>query len=150
MVRLMLLVVLSLAVVISHAEVRAPNKCDLYGPRGLELHFTATSIGGQPTLSYHDNDRDLSFTGDEIKLDKTAIGLLVTVTIESLRPVDGPDKTFSFLLPTIDLGTRASVDFQSRGLYTKIESGFGGPPNGVYENYRRSMVLQGIATQVQF
>lgn len=52
-----------------------------------------------PTLRYQDSTQTLSFTGDQITSQTTAIGRLLTVSL--IRTVDQGDTLFSIVLPEV-------------------------------------------------
>jgi len=76
---------------------------NLYQVQGGGIHavYSTTGIDGKPHFSYQDAQGTHSFSGDQIKVAKTPIGDLVTVTIR-LTP-DSGSTTFSLLVPTVNL-----------------------------------------------
>jgi hypothetical protein len=77
-----------------------PNLYQVHGG-GIHVTYSTTGIDGKPHFSYLDAQGTHSFSGDQIKVDKTPIGDLVTVTIR-LTP-DSGSTTFSLLVPTVNL-----------------------------------------------
>ena len=65
--------------------IEAPNLFTLTGHH-LSITLALTGIDGQPRFTYHDTQRALNFTGDEITVEDTALGRQATVTI--VRTVD--------------------------------------------------------------
>ncbi len=70
----------------------------------VEISYTPGSTPGLPTLTYKDNSLSRSFTKDEVHTDSTALGSLVSISLDSvIRPLErnaSPEgTTFAFFLP---------------------------------------------------
>ena len=124
-----------------------PNQYDLQG-QGVRISYSTSSITGEPQLSFTKGRKTLNFTGNQIILLDTRIGMLLTVTIAMI-----PDKsftTFSFLLPTIVLAKEPrKQSFRTIGITTTHKTSIVGPVKGVQQVYK-SVQLRGTARQVQF
>lgn len=100
----------------------------------IDVTYSTTNILGGPIFSYRDNMRSLSFKGNEINVQDTPIGQLVTVTIETipdLRTVE-----FSLIIPVVTVmqqstGTRIKVP----GISTTSPTTFAGSPPGPQQLY---------------
>jgi hypothetical protein len=109
----------------------------------IQVSFSTTGILGGPILSYRDPQRSIFFRREEIRSEDTALGELITVTLEvipDLRTI-----TFTLILPIV------TVMPQSSGIYIKVPgvtttnpTTIAGPPPGPQKLY--SVVnLQGTA-----
>ena len=124
-----------------------PNQFDLHG-QGVRVGFSTSSISGPAQLSFTKGRKTLSFTGDQITQQDTAIGTLVTVTI-ALTP-DRSFTTFSVLLPAIQLAKEtAKQAFRTFAVTTVHKTTIAGPAVGVRETYK-TVPLRGTAVHVQF
>jgi hypothetical protein len=124
------------------------NLFDITGP--VVVNFSRSSIAGKPQLSYADAERSLNFSGDEITRVDVAVGELVTVTLEDV--VDAFVRTFSILVPKVQLAGGGDVEFDAVGVETVDRSGafVGAPgPQGVLQTYRLHD-LHGVAQLVDF
>ena len=126
---------------------RDANLFELKG-HGLEVHYATTSIAGVPTLGYHFAERQLSFRGDQIRLEEGVLGRLVTVVVEEV-----PDLhvvTFTLILPEFRL--RDGEDkIDTLGIWTTGRTSIGGPALlvGQLSTYRWAH-LTGVARAVVF
>lgn len=73
------------------------------GQQSKDVHiiYSTTSITGKPIFNYEYSKSTYSFTGDEIRTQKTEIGTIVTVTLESVPNLYV--KTLTLLVPAINL-----------------------------------------------
>jgi hypothetical protein len=112
------------------------TRANLFELSGNQIHvtFSGTSILGGPILSYRDDQRSLSFKGDEIRIQDTELGELISVTLEAIP--DLKTVTFSLLLPVVTVmpqssGTRIKVP----GITTTNPTTIAGPPPGPQQLY---------------
>ncbi len=103
----------------SAAEVvgREPNQYQLAG-QGLRVLYSTTGVQGRPTLSYRDRSRTLSFTGDDVRVEVTELGTLVTVTLRLLGAGDAGLVTFTLVVPRVNLGPRGTAPVETVGITT--------------------------------
>src|SRR3954468_12622153 len=80
--------------------IEQPNFFNLSG-RGVTITLLLGGITGQPVLTYHNSHQATNFTGDEVTLEDTALGQLVSVT--TVRSIDAGYTVFSLVIPTINL-----------------------------------------------
>jgi len=87
------------------SQNKEPNQfvLDGIGHRHKDIHiiYSATSITGKTVFNYQDSKGTYSFTGDEIRTQKTETGTMVTVTLESI-----PDLrvvTLTLMIPAANL-----------------------------------------------
>ena len=130
------------------AQNYKPNLFTLVG-RNTQVTFAASSLTGQPQLHYQDPERNLAFTGDEIRSLDTEIGTLITVSLEEIP--DLRTVTLSLLLPTINLGEWSEISFSTRAILTTHHITIGGPQllKGALQTYR-VLSLRGTAKAVEF
>jgi hypothetical protein len=130
------------------AQLAQANLFDIGGP--IRISFSASSITGQPLLSYADAELDLQFRGDEIDRVESPLGELVTVTLE-----DVPDaflRTMTLVVPPIRLAPGQEVEFETFAVEAIDRSGAFVPapgPAGVLVTYR-THELRGSAQHVDF
>ena len=129
------------------AQKIIPNQYDLQG-QGIQIAYSTSSITGKSQLSLTQGRKTLNFTGNEIGVQDTPIGALVTVTIAS-KP-DLNFTTFSFLIPSIELPKEtAKQSFATIGITTIHKTSIAGPVKGVQETYK-IRELRGAARHVVF
>ncbi|QPF85911.1 hypothetical protein IC762_06290 [Bradyrhizobium genosp. L] len=109
-----------------------PNFYELSGD-GIQITYSTTSITGQPVLSYHDAAQAKTFTGDAIKVEETAIGTSVTVSLTLI--LDGPSTSFTLLLPHVRLAGPEVANIATDGITTLHKSSIAGPALGQIELY---------------
>ena len=132
----------------SKTPLNEANLFDITGP--IVVNYSRSSIAGVPLLSYADAENTLNFSGDEITRVDVATGELVTVTLEDV--VDAFVRTFTILVPKVQLAQGAEVEFDAIGLETVDRSlaFVGAPgPEGVLQTYRLHD-LHGVAQLVEF
>ena len=78
-----------------------PNLYELSG-YNTQINYSATSITGVPLLTYSQNDKTLSFSGEEIRSEQTSLGQSVTVMLKNNLADEGFE-SLTLLLPTINL-----------------------------------------------
>jgi hypothetical protein len=119
------------------------------GSYSTQVTYSSTSITGQPLLNYRDAANNRNFMGDEILIEETEIGQLITVTLES-GAADAPPVTFTLVLPEVNvLPQSGGTQIQVPGILTTTRSLFGGPRLGAEKTYS-IMNLQGTAQFVVF
>lgn len=95
--------------------------------RSIRVTYSSTSFGGGPLFHYRDPILNRSFFGDEIRLEKTPIGQLVTVTVEEVP--DLRTVLFTLVLPVVKVlegGPATSIEVP--GIRTTVHFTIGGPP----------------------
>ena len=60
--------------------IEAPNLFSLSGG-GLTVSLALSGFDGKPHFSYQDSHQSLNFSGDDIAIEETALGTLVTVIL---------------------------------------------------------------------
>lgn len=130
------------------ADLNEPNLYELsYGDVGLT--YSTTSIDGSPRFNFREAERNLNFSGEQIRTQATELGTEVTVTLEvipDLRTV-----TLTLLVPAINLGNETEVGFATAAIETTNHTTIGGPRliTGPLQTYR-VIPLEGTAKNVRF
>ncbi len=109
----------------------------------IHVTYSTTSFIGGPILSYRDNQLSRSFRGEEISVQATDLGQLVTVTLETIP--DLRTVKFTLILPVVtvmpqSVGTRVKVP----GITTTAPTSIAGPLPGPQQLYS-SINLRGTA-----
>ncbi|WP_426436838.1 hypothetical protein [Bradyrhizobium genosp. P] len=118
-----------------------PNLYELSG-HGIHVTYSTTSITGKPAFSYHDGSQTKTFIGDEIQIQTSMLGTLVSVFL--MRTIDGPSTSFTVLLPGVRLTGPEVVNISTEGITTLHKFAIFGPPPGQTELYTVHR-LQGTA-----
>jgi hypothetical protein len=126
--------------------IESPNLFSLSGG-GLTVSLALSGIDGKPHFSYQDAHQSLSFSGDEITLEETALDTLASVTL--VRTVDFGDTTFTLLVPRVNLLGAASHVIYTVGITTTHRTTIAGLGHGQLTTYHVTE-LRGSAAQVQF
>jgi hypothetical protein len=84
------------------------TRANLFELRGgsIQVTYSSTSVLGGPILSYRDPQRSLSFRGNDIASEETALGELITVTLEAIPDVR--TVTFTLILPIVTVMRQSS------------------------------------------
>lgn len=100
----------------------------------IQVTYSSTSILGGPILSYRDNQFIKLFRGDEIRLQDTELGQLITVTLETIP--DLRTVTFSLVLPIVTVMPQsAGICIEVSGLTVTNPTTIAGPPLGPQKLY---------------
>jgi hypothetical protein len=129
-------------------EPNQPNLFELTGEYTQILTYSTTSITGQPQFYYRDQQREFTFTGDDIRSLDSEIGMMITVTLEV---IDDHTLTLTLLLPQINLGEGNESAFSTLAILTTHVTSIGGPRliEGPLQTYEVVM-LEGTARLVAF
>ncbi len=124
-----------------------PNSYEL-SCDGVTLNYSTSSFDGSPRLSFRDAERDLNFSGEQIRTLVTELGTEVTVTLETIP--DARTVTLTLLVPAINLGEEREVEFATVAIETTNLTTIGGPRfiTGPLQTYR-VIELTGTARSVQ-
>ncbi len=115
------------------------NQFDLHY-HGKEISFTQANVAGDPLLSY----ANFYYYGDQIELQDTPIGELVTVTLEERAA--GERWRLSLLLPRTWVSSYESATIEALVIETVVHSFEHGPPPGQEVEYERASKVTGQAT----
>jgi hypothetical protein len=114
----------------------------------VAISYASTSFMGVPTLSYTNGAKTLSFSGDQIQVEQTAIGQLVTVTVAIHPDIDF--RTLSVLIPQVSVD-RNPVSVATRAILTTHHTPFiVNAFVGQQEEYTQVINLKGTADFVVF
>ncbi len=122
------------------------NTFELSG-KSIHVTYSSTSFTGVPTLSYRDNRLSRSFSGEEINVENTEIGQLVSVTLEAIA--DGDRVTFSLALPIVTLPRGPGIRIKVPGVTVTNPSTIAGPPPGPQKLYS-VVTMKGTAQFFEF
>jgi hypothetical protein len=122
-----------------------PNFYLLHGD-GRTVTLLTSGIDGRPQCSYHDTHVSLNFSGDEITMEKTEMGTLVTVTIQQVP--DAGSTSFSVVLPLVNLVGATPAILSTFGITAMHRTTIAGLGRGQLTTYHVSH-MHGSASQVQ-
>lgn len=112
--------------------------------RDLEIICKLGANPSFPALSYRQGAVAKSFAPQQIHIDDTMLGQIVTITLE--LAVEAGATTFSLFLPPLDVPLSDSIDFTTIGLYKEARGPVMVPKRQITE--WRSVHLYGIAQTV--
>jgi len=75
---------------------------------GLQITYSSVNLLDVPpkqSLSYQSSDGSRAFTGIALRFQKSELGTLLTVTLQSIQEVTGEEIKLTLLLPELDLTT---------------------------------------------
>jgi hypothetical protein len=127
----------------------APNLYKLTGPEILVTYATS-GIDGKPHFQFKDRARELSFSGDQIRVAKCDLGTVVSVTVHAT--IDAGTETFSLLLPgvNIEAGSTTPVPVATEGILAVHHLGVAAAQTkGQLDTYT-TVKLAGTAAHVVF
>lgn len=121
-----------------------PNLFELEG-YNTQITYSTTSILGVPQLSYTNRGKTLNFRGDEILIEKTQLGQMVTVDLSD-NPASEIIEKLTLLIPIVNLPpTAPERAIQTTAIFNQIVKGIK-PQVQTY----MALCLAGMAKQVDF
>jgi hypothetical protein len=114
---------------------------------GTRVTYSTSSFAGPPQLSYSGPEGDLSFSGNEVESQPSALGTEVTVTLESVP--DLHTLALTLLLPAFRLPAAGEASFDTLAIKTTHHTTIAGPPEGPAQSYE-AVPLHGVAKAVAF
>jgi len=100
----------------------------------IHVTYSTTNILGGPIFNYRDNQISRSFRGEEIRIQDTDVGQVITVTLEAIP--DLKTVTFSLLLPIVTVMPQSSgIRIKVPGITTTNPTTIAGPPPGPQKLY---------------
>jgi len=103
-----------------------------------------TPLPLEPTLTYNDGERTLTFQGPEIRVAHAEFGTLVSVTLD--KTIDTGSTSFSVLIPAIELADgKSERTFETAGVNTEHKITRLPGSREIYEIYE----MQGSARVVE-
>lgn len=145
--RLTAFALMTSAVYADPATTPPPNQFVLRNG-SVHVEYSTTGIDGIPHLDYREGSKVASFRGDQIRLEKTEIGDLVTVTLSAIPDLES--NTLSLLIPKVNLDSSLETLIRTQGIKTKHKTAVS--PNllrGQLDNYT-FLILKGTARAVNF
>ncbi|GAC1385443.1 MAG: hypothetical protein NVSMB33_14500 [Ktedonobacteraceae bacterium] len=83
----------------------------------VQITYEPNALDGQSHFTYQDADAKRDFTGDEIRLQQTELGTILSVT---LKPsVDAGATILNLIMPAIRLQGEQEVPFQTLAIITQ-------------------------------
>ena len=122
------LISMSLALLIFPSYVAATTPANLYecSGVGVGVSYSIDSFLGGPSISFKIGKNSFSASGDEIQVQHTALGNLVTIVKSSIP--DLHTNTLTFLAPSINVSDFGdSKNFTSWLFATRTRTTIGGP-----------------------
>ena len=107
------------------AALESANYFELRRGR-TRITYTVSDIGGQPQLGYDDGEQQQNFRGDEVRIEQTALGSLVTVTLNVVA--DGPTDLLTLILPEVLLKDDKAERFRMPVVFHTVAGSFAGRP----------------------
>lgn len=109
----------------------------------IEVEYTVGITPGLTALSYHDGSTVKQFTSNEVTVEETGVGQLISVAL--IKTIDTGGERFGFFLPNqLDVPREETKTFHTVGVYWK----FGGPDSVNVVPSWRCVELQGKAQSV--
>ena len=128
-------------------NILQPNLFELTG-YNTKISYSTTSIAGVPLLTYSQNDKTLSFKGEEIRSEETNLGQSVTVTLKSNLADEGFE-SLTLLLPTINLPEKSlTSSITTLGILSQHPGFIPTNTTGQLQQYQ-SIFLYGTAQKVE-
>ena len=126
-----------------------PNHFELEG-KDTKVTYSTESFSGPPQLTYQDSERTISALGDDFHTEKTALGKVVSMTVEIVP--DGWTRSVSVLIPLVHLGDGQSpAVVKTLAIFSRRKSHIAGPGavQGQVTTFE-TLDLAGMASQVEF
>jgi hypothetical protein len=128
-------------------NVIQPNDFTLQG-YDVQITYSTTSFSGQPQFSYSDRVESRSFSGDEIVVENTGLGQMVTVQLKNNAADEGLESV-TLLIPVVQLTAEVpSIAIQTLALLSK-QAVFVAPDAQQLQRYN-PVFLSGTAQFVMF
>jgi hypothetical protein len=109
----------------------------------IEVKYTVGATPGIPALHYKEGSVSRDFKTNEITVDRTALGSLVSIPLS--RSVDTGGTTFAFFLPAIEVTRGQTAEFTT----VAIREEFSGPDSVPRKPTSwHSFIMQGTAENV--
>ncbi len=128
---------------------QATQQANLFELQGYDTQITysTTSFTGEPQFNYSDRAESRNFSGDEITVEETALGKMVTVQLKNNAADEGLESV-TLLIPVIQMEGLQSVNIQTLAILSK-QAVFVAPGSGQLQQYN-AVDLFGTAQVVAF
>jgi hypothetical protein len=90
------------------------------------ITYTVSNIAGDPVVTYNDGGTPRTFTGDEVRREKTELGTLVTVTLGVIPDLE--TRLLTIVLPEVLVNPGTPEPFSAPVVFTRVEMSIAGPP----------------------
>ncbi|GAC1385444.1 MAG: hypothetical protein NVS4B7_09800 [Ktedonobacteraceae bacterium] len=107
------------------------NEFNLAG-KDVHLTYLTSDTDGKPHLSYKDAQYERSFNAEEIRVEQTELGMLVSVTLQII--VDFGSNTFTLLVPNVQVADLA-LPVETLAIKCHHRTTLAGPPPGAEQSY---------------
>lgn len=108
------------------------NEFQLSG-EDVQITYLTSDRDGKPHFTYKDAEYDLSFIGDEIRIQQSELGALVTITLRSMPDV-GSD-TVTLIVPHVRVA-ELSEPVETLAIQCHNSTPMIGPPLGASQSYQ--------------
>lgn len=108
----------------STSEFIEPTHYELQGPY-THIGVSKAGAAGVSVLVYRHLDEVRTFRGDEIRINETEIGVLVTVTMSAIPDLETVMMTV--ILPVVNVSPRGVSPVETHVLFTTERTSIGGP-----------------------
>lgn len=99
-----------------------PNLFELEG-YNTQITYSTTSISGVPQLNYVNRGQTLNFRGEDIQMEQTQLGQMVTVNLSD-NPASEILETLTLLIPIVNLpSTSPERAIQTTAIFSQIVKG---------------------------
>jgi hypothetical protein len=131
-----------------------PTQFELEG-YGVRITYSTSSFAGPPQFSYRgpgvssDEEVEATASGDDIRVEETQVGTLVTVVTQTIP--DLGTSSVTILVPSFNMQGETEVPFETAAILAVAHTSIGGPQlvRGQLTSYR-AVSLQGTATSAVF
>lgn len=116
---------------------------------GASVVYSTTSITGAPQFTYRDTDNSVSRSGDEIRVEETAMARLVTINLRQVP--DAYSLWVTLLVPAVNVPQSGQAALQMLAVLTTDRTSIIGPAGveGQLQSYE-ARALSGTARTVAF
>jgi hypothetical protein len=124
-----------------------PNVFELEGYQA-RISYSTTSFAGVASLTYVSRGETFSFRGDQLKVERTQLGQMVTVTLASKPQAIGSVETLTLMIPAITVPADSrQTDVQTVAMFSvrmpQVKSSY-------QSQFYMPLCLAGTARQVDF
>ncbi len=129
----------------STQQQAGPNLFELSNGE-MQVTYASTSVSGQAQLNYHTHTNVLTFQAQDIRVENSELGTLVTVS--TFKTVDTGYSSLTLLLPHINLAGSGQQNFSTIAVLTRHL--FGVLPHAGAQELYSVQHVHGVARFVEF
>ena len=112
----------------------------------MQVTYSSTSVSGQAQLNYHTHTNVLTFKGQDVRVENSELGTLVTVS--TFKTVDTGYSSLTLVLPHINLAGSGQQNFSTIVILTRHL--FGVLPHAGAQEFYSVQHVHGVARFVEF